>query len=236
MSIIAAIIFAIVAVIILFQLYSVLGRKSGFRVEDKVLAKPAEDFEGTLKLERPAETPRLPNLELLKSRDVNFNEINFLEKARETYEQVVLAFHKGELDGIKDRLAEKVYTRFAEAVAGRDGPQTRRLSFVDAPKADIDVIDCKDDTAQIRVRFLSELTYEEILPAEIPEAAIAAADEAAEPAAKPKKAAAAKTSKDEKEHKPEKEYRRTAEFWTFQKGMRNPSNPWLLTRVEAAKA
>lgn len=221
MPIIAAIIFAIVAVIILFQLYSVLGRKTGFRVEDKVLAKPAEDFEGTLKMERPAETPRLPNLELLKSRDVNFNEINFLEKARETYEQVVLAYHKGELDSIKDRLSEKVYTRFAEGVAGRDGPQTKTLSFVDAPKADIDVIECRDDTAQIRVRFLSELTYED-MPQPQPEVAETSGDAGAEKAAPPAK--------------PEKEHRRTAEFWTFQKGMRNPSNPWLLTRVEAAKA
>ena len=94
-NIVVLVIFAIVAVIILVQLYSVLGRKVGFRVEDKVLAKTGDDVDGKLQLERPAEPPKFPNLDVLKSKDVNFNEINFVEKARETYEQVVLAFHRG---------------------------------------------------------------------------------------------------------------------------------------------
>ncbi len=212
MNIAALVIFAIVAIIILVQLYSVLGRKVGFRVEDKVLAKSAEDMDGTLKLERPAEPPRLPNLDLLKSRDINFNEINFVEKARETYEQIVQAYHRGEIDTVKDRLSENVYAIFKQAVEGRSGPATRRLSFVDAPKADIDLIDFKDDAAQIRVRFLSELMFEDIpQPAEGEEGTVKA---------QPK----------------EKTYERTAEFWTFQKNLRNPGSPWLLTHTMAAKA
>jgi predicted lipid-binding transport protein (Tim44 family) len=214
-NIAALVIFAIVAIIILVQLYSVLGRKVGFRVEDKVLAKPAEDVDGALKLERPAEAPKLPNLELLKSRDVNFNEINFVEKAREAYEQIVQAYHRGDIDTVKDRLSENVYTIFKQAIDARTAPVTRRLSFVDAPKADIDVIDFKEDTAQIRVRFLSELMFED-LPQPV---------EGEEGAAAP-----------EVKEKPEKTYERTAEFWTFQKSLRNPGSPWLLTHTMAAKA
>ncbi|MBW8732870.1 MAG: Tim44/TimA family putative adaptor protein [Asticcacaulis sp.] len=207
----ALVIFAIVAIIILVQLYSVLGRKVGFRVEDKVLAKPAEDVDGAVKLERPAEAPRLPNLDLLKSRDVNFNEINFLEKARETYEQIVQAYHRGELDPVKDRLSENVLAIFRQAIASRSAPVSRRLSFVETPKADIDLIDFKDDTAQIRVRFLSELMFEEMLqPAD--------GEEGAKPQPK------------------DKSYERTAEFWTFQKNLRTPGSPWLLTHTMAAKA
>lgn len=216
MNIAALVIFAIVAIIILVQLYSVLGRKVGFRVEDKVLAKPAEDMDGALKLERPAEAPKLPNLDLLKSRDVNFNEINFIEKARETYEQIVQAYHRGDIDTVKDRLSENVYAIFKQAIEARTAPMTRRLSFVDAPKADIDLIDFKDETAQIRVRFLSELMFEDVPQAvEVGEGAAAS-----EPQEKPK----------------EKTYERTAEFWTFQKSLRNPGSPWLLTHTMAAKA
>jgi predicted lipid-binding transport protein (Tim44 family) len=36
--------------------------------------------------------------------------------------------------------------------------------------------------------------------------------------------------------KPQKIYKRTAEYWTFQKAMRNQGNPWVLAKVEAAKA
>jgi hypothetical protein len=240
--------FAIVAFVILFQLYSVLGRKTGFRVEDKVLAQKPDEYEGAIKLERPAEGPKLPNLDLLKSRDTNFNEVNFLEKARETYEQVVLAFHKGDLTGIRDRLASHVAETFSGAIAARTAAPTDTLSFVDTPKADLDVINFKDDTAEIRVRFLSELAYEGVQPPE-PETPVEAVEAAAEPVAEPEapvkktrsKKATAETAVEaapapQVPAKPEKIYKRTAEYWTFQKAMRNPNGPWLLTRVEAAKA
>ncbi len=214
-SIVAIVIFAIVALVILVNLYNVLGRKTGFRAEDKpVMVKGNEDGEAMPRLERPAE-PRLPNLDALKTRDTNFNEINFLEKARETYEQVVLAFHRGELDAVRDRLSERVLKTFSDAIAARDHAPIEVLSFVDTPKADFDVIDFKDDSAQIRVRFLSELAYE--TPAE-------ATPEAVEGAPPPVPS------------QPTRQYKRTAEFWTFQKAMKTPSAPWLLTRVEAAKA
>jgi len=154
------VIFAVVALVILVNLYNVLGRKVGFRVEDKALgAQKPDDAEAPGRPERALES-RNPSLDALKTRDASFNELNFLEKARETYEQVVTAFHKGELDGVKERLGERVYASFAEAIAARAEAPRDTLSFVEPPKADIDAIEFKDDTAQVRVRFLSELAYE----------------------------------------------------------------------------
>ncbi|MBW8880415.1 MAG: Tim44/TimA family putative adaptor protein [Asticcacaulis sp.] len=208
---------AIVAVVILIQLYNVLGRKVGFRPEDKPVIAKGDDFELSVKTAQ-IETSRTPNLDMLKTRDANFNELNFLEKARETYEQIVVAFHKGEIETVKDKLSEAVYKIFAGAIAERP-VRDEHLSFVDQPKADIDVIDFKDDVAQIRVRFLSELAYESHTtldpPAETEASAVPVTTKAA---------------------KPQKTYKRTAEFWTFQKGMRLANSPWLLTKVEVAKA
>ncbi len=45
-----------------------------------------------------------------------------------------------------------------------------------------------------------------------------------------------KASKKEVPAKPSKIYKRTAEYWTFQKGLRGQGGPWLLAKVEAAKA
>ncbi|MEI9903868.1 MAG: Tim44/TimA family putative adaptor protein [Asticcacaulis sp.] len=225
------VILAIVAVVILFQLYNVLGRKAGFRIEEKALPGKPEDFDATAKLlERPGEPARLPNLEVLKTRDVNFNEINFLEKARETYEQVVLAFHRGELDPIKDRLSEPVFRVFSGAVSARAEAPQASLSFVDQPKADLDTIEFKEDSAQVRVRILSELAYESTAPEAIQETVPETAPEtkAEAPVATP--------SGKKDTAKPVKTYKRTAEFWTFQKGLRNQNSPWVLARVEAAKA
>lgn len=226
---IVLVILAIVAVVILFQLYNVLGRKAGFRVEDKAMGTKPEDFDTTTKLlERPADVARVPNLEVLKTRDINFNEINFLEKARETYEQVVLAFHKGELDAIKDRLSERVLSKFRQVISERVAPHTDTISFVDTPKADIDTVEFNDDAAQVRVRFLSELAYESPAVVEEP---VPVTD-----GPKEKLADTSAPSAKKAELKSTKTYKRTAEFWTFQKGLRNQNSPWLLTRVEAAKA
>jgi len=215
---IALVIFAIIAVVILFQLYNVLGRRVGFRPEEKPATPKPDGFELMAKSERPIEAPRIPNLDQLKSRDANFNEVNFVEKARETYEQVVLAYHKGDLDGIKDRLTPEVYSAFSGALSRRDDGTSETLSFVDTPKADIDVIDFRDDAAQIRVRFLSELAYESKPDQPAEELAPSAVPVTKEP------------------EKPQKVYKRTAEYWTFQKTMRNQGNPWVLAKVEAAKA
>ena len=228
---IALVIFAVIAVVILFQLYNVLGRRVGFRAEEKPATPKPDGFELVAKPEKLVETPRIPNLDQLKSRDANFNEVNFVEKARETYEQVVLAYHKGDLDGIKDRLTPDVYKAFSGALADRQATTPETLSFVDTPKADIDIIDFREDAAQIRVRFLSELAYEAKPEAPAPKtlAEETLADDVA-PSAVPVTPA----TKDAE--KPHKVYKRTAEDWTFQKGMRNQGNPWVLAKVEAAKA
>ena len=229
-NMIVLVILAVIAVVILFQLYNVLGRRVGFRAEEKPATPKPDGFELMAKPEKPVETPRIANLDALKSRDANFNEVNFVEKARETYEQVVLAYHKGEIDGVKDRLTPDVYKAFSGALAGRaDGASNNAqdtLSFVDTPKADIDIIDFRDDAAQIRVRFLSELAYEAAPETLVVEAL---AEDVA-PSAVP----VTVTSKEPQ--KPQKVYKRTAEYWTFQKTMRNQGNPWVLAKVEAAKA
>jgi predicted lipid-binding transport protein (Tim44 family) len=236
-NIFVLILLAFMAAFILYQLYNVLGKQVGFRVEDKVAAPKTDEIELMTRSDKAAEGPRMPNLEILKARDVNFNEINFLEKAREAYEQVVLAFHKGDIDTVKDKLSETVFGVFSKAIKARTETSADTVSFVDTPKADIDVIDFKDDLAQIRVRFLSELAYESPLPpttaAESPVEAAPAGDTAV-PTVEP--VTATSSTKKADVAKPVRTHKRTAEYWTFQKGLRTPGNAWLLTKVEAARA
>lgn len=199
---------AIIAVVVLFQLYNVLGRRVGFKAEDKVQAPKPDEVETTQRGDKVPDLMKLPNLDTLKTKDSNFNEINFLEKSRETYEQIVVAFNRGDIESLKDRLSDGVYSVFSKAIAARGDDKVIRVSFVDAPKADIDLIDFKDERAQVRVRFLSELVYETTKPTD----EVGQADEII------------------------KHHRRTAEYWTFQKNLKSTTNPWVLTKVEAAKA
>ncbi|OYW81339.1 MAG: preprotein translocase subunit Tim44 [Asticcacaulis sp. 32-58-5] len=210
------VIFAVIAVVVLFQLYNVLGRRVGFKVEDKPAPRVSEDSDGPVRVEKKPEAPKFPNLEALKARDPQFNEINFIEKARETYEGVVVAFTKGDVQPVKDRLADNVYNVFSKAVQNRDPSAPKEtVSFVDAPKADMELIEFKDDFAQIRVRFLSELLYQTEAP-------------------KPSESALPETDATPIDVK--KTHKRTAEYWTFQKNLKSGTNPWLLAKVEAAKA
>ncbi|MFT3997191.1 MAG: Tim44/TimA family putative adaptor protein [Asticcacaulis sp.] len=199
-------ILAMIAVVVLFQLYNVLGRRVGFKAEDKPQIPKTEDAEAIAGRNpsevRLPERPRIPNLDALKARDAHFNEVNFAEKAREAYEQIVTAFNRGEIDGLKERLTETVFGVFARAIDARGENRSIRVSFVEPPKTDLDQIDLKEDKAWVRVRFLSELVYE--------------------------------TGEGETDTK--KTHGRTAEFWTFQKNLKSATNPWILSRVEAAKA
>lgn len=203
------IILGAIAAFILFQLYNVLGRRVGFKPDEQPsqpqVAADEAVIESIPRIEKKPEAPRIPNLEQLKARDTSFNELNFIEKSREVYESVVIAFNKGEIEAVRDKLDPPVYQVFADAIAARDAstpPDT--VSFVDTPKADFDAIDLNDDAAVVRVRFLSEIAYHK-----------ADADTSVEPV---------------------KAYRRTAEYWTFRKGLKSATQPWILTKVEAAKA
>ncbi|WAC47302.1 Tim44/TimA family putative adaptor protein [Asticcacaulis sp. SL142] len=212
------VIFAVIAVVVLFQLYNVLGRRVGFKVEDKPTPRISEDGDGPVRIEKKPEAPKFPNLEALKARDPQFNEINFIEKARETYEGVVVAFTKGDVDPVKDRLADNVYNVFSKAVQNRDPSAPKEtVTFVDGPKVDMELIDFKDDFAHIRVRFLSELLYQT-------------------EAAKPAEQAVPETDVLPVPAEAKKTHKRTAEYWTFHKNLKSGNNPWLLAKVEAAKA
>jgi predicted lipid-binding transport protein (Tim44 family) len=203
------IILAIIAAVVLYQLYNVLGKNVGLKAEDKLNNPKSDDHPiAPVIRDKPVEPAKVPNAETLKGRDPNFNEATFIEKAKEAYEQIVLAFNRGEIEGLKERLSDSVYSVFSTAISSRGDAKSIEAAFVDSPKADIDVINLKDDLADIRVRFLSELVYET------------------------KTLKASEGSADEIK----KTHRRTAEYWTFQKNLKSANNPWILNRVEAAKA
>lgn len=135
----------------------------------------------------------------------------------------MVAFTKGDIEPVKDRLSDNVYNVFSKAVQNRDPSAPKEtVTFVDGPKVDMELIDFKEDMAHIRVRFLSELLY-------VTEAAKDAAIDS-DSALPPTDVLPVPTPEPKKTHK------RTAEYWTFHKNLKSGNNPWLLAKVEAAKA
>ena len=151
------IIFAALAAVVLFQLYSVLGRRVGRQPEDAA-PEPAGVANG------PA--PPTPALEAdlggsgvaaMRARDPAFDVAKFLVGARSAYEAIVRAFATGDRDTLKPLLSPAVMDGFETAMAQRETEgRTEAVEFLQAPRADLEDLNVTGDEARAEVRFLAE--------------------------------------------------------------------------------
>lgn len=200
------VIFAIIAAVVLFQLYNVLGKRVGRQPADnKPAALPAGEAPA---LQRPAIDPvTLAAIAGLKTRDPAFDPTKFLEGARQAYETIVRGYAAGDRAALTPLLAPAVMSSFETGIAARETRgETELVEFLHAPRADLESATAEGDRAIAKVRFLSELRSR-IIPA--------GGEDASEPRI---------------------EERRTAEHWTFERVLGAADPNWVLARVEAASA
>lgn len=183
----------IVALVVIFKLRGVLGRRSEeddarlerYRTEQRKAASASQgdDKVVTLPQREPAaaratgeggvaiaETrARIRSaagsnseverglLEILKL-DPQFDPEPFVRGAKQAYELIVTAFAEGNRKLLRDLLSREVFESFQSAIVDREnrGEQVDQ-SFVGISKADIVDADLKDGTAQVTVRFVSQL-------------------------------------------------------------------------------
>ena len=90
--------------------------------------------------------------------DRSFDPEHFMRGAKQAYEMIVTAFAEGNRKTLRNLLSREVYDGFAAAITEREGRGEQvDQSFVGINKADIVEAECKRDTAQISVKFVSEL-------------------------------------------------------------------------------
>src|ERR1700761_3364697 len=158
MQVVELLIFAVLAAVVLFQLYSVLGRRMGRQPEDAAKAGPISPNAERLSARPEPSSLPAPGLAGLKARDPNFDPQRFLQGARTAYEQIVKAYASGDRDLLKRLTSSTVYRVFENALAARDAAdRTEQVEFLHPPRADLDDASINGDTARVRVRFLSEL-------------------------------------------------------------------------------
>ena len=123
MQLIELIIFAVLAAVVLYQLYSVLGRRVGRQPED---LNPATASARTAD-EPPADAVRdgapLTGLAALRARDPSFDVGAFLHGAKQAYEMVVTAFARGDRDTLRGLLSPSVMDSFEAAIATREAEE-----------------------------------------------------------------------------------------------------------------
>jgi predicted lipid-binding transport protein (Tim44 family) len=160
LQVLELIIFAGLAAIVLYQLYSVLGRRVGRQPEDTPAAEAA-----TASVRAPDRPPEpiedgvaLTGLAAIKAKDPAFDVTRFLQGAKGAYEMTVKAFAAGDRATLRNLLAPGVMASFDTAIASREAEgRTETVEFLHAPRADFEKADVVgDDLARVTVRFLAE--------------------------------------------------------------------------------
>ncbi|AQR60458.1 preprotein translocase subunit Tim44 [Brevundimonas sp. LM2] len=208
------VIFAVIAAVVLFQLYNVLGKKVGRQPQED--AKPLTPALPTTGADAPARTPGVDATLLaaaasLRARDPAFDPAKFIEGARQAYETIVRGYAAGDRAALKPLLTPAVLDSFETGIAARETRgETEQVEFLHPPRADLELASAEGDRAVAKVRFLAELRSKILPPAD--EATPGATAE------------------------PRIEERRTAEHWTFERSLGASDPNWVLARVEPASA
>jgi len=134
---------AVIAGVILFRLYTVLGRRTGHErpPQDAYRFQPNPDApiaDDTAKvMPRRADTadtasdPLTRGIAAIRLADRSFEAEHFLNGARQAYEMIVTAFAKGDRAALKPLLSNDVYHTFDQVIAARESAnETVTFTFV----------------------------------------------------------------------------------------------------------
>src|SRR5215470_17857303 len=180
------IIFLALAVFIFLRLRSVLGQRTGRErppydpfsardqvrgsTGDKVVTLPTRAVEQAAKPAEPVEpvdrwkgiaasgSATAAGLDAILAADKSFDPRHFLTGARAAYEMIVVAFAQGDRRTLREWLSKEVFDGFDQVIREREGRgETAESRFVSIDTTEITAADLRGRTAQLTVRFVSQL-------------------------------------------------------------------------------
>jgi len=153
------IILVVLAAVVLYQLYAVLGRRVGRQPEDAVHAGVTPQPGGVDAPKADLSTLVAPSgLAAIRSRDPNFDVGRFLQGARVAYEAIVRAFAVGDRPTLARLTTPAVMANFEKVIDQRESEgRTQVTEITGDPRADLDGLDVDGDVVRAKVRFLAEL-------------------------------------------------------------------------------
>lgn len=117
-------------------------------------AEPGERWKGIAE----AGSTVAAGLDAIAREDKSFDAKHFATGARAAYEMIVNAFAEGDRRSLKNLLAREVYEGFEGAIGEREKRgETAETKFVSIDKADIVSAELRGRTAQVTIRFVSQL-------------------------------------------------------------------------------
>jgi predicted lipid-binding transport protein (Tim44 family) len=179
------IIFLALAVFIFLRLRSVLGQRTGserppydraapnvLQRDNNVVPMPGSVIDQPPPLPSKEVTPPsdrwkgiaepgtalAQGLDAVVAQDSSFDPRHFISGARSAYEMIVLAFANGDRRALRDLLSGEVYESFDAAIKDREKhEQKTETRFVSIDKAELVGAEARDRSAQITVRFVSQM-------------------------------------------------------------------------------
>tara|TARA_B100001769_G_scaffold263731_1_gene247275 strand:- start:503 stop:1084 length:582 start_codon:yes stop_codon:yes gene_type:complete len=147
------IIFAVIAVFIIYRLRSVLGKRTGFQKNVnqqefvKKETKPQQD-------KIPQLTENEKKLEVVYMKSNSFDHKVFLEGAKKAFEIIITAFNKGDKKTLNNLVSKDVYNAFETAIdSGSNNPNSQFYSLIVDGIEDAKV---EGGKITIAVNFISE--------------------------------------------------------------------------------
>ena len=143
---------AMVAGVICFRLYTVLGRRTGHEPPPQTIAAPRPPTlpQPAAEVAPSSSSSGLVDIQLA---DRNFDTPRFLAGAREAYARIVTAFANGDRGELKPLLSPEVYAAFDAGITGRTA---QAPAFVKLHDARITGSALQGRVAEITVAFKAE--------------------------------------------------------------------------------
>ena len=149
------VIFAVIAVFIIYRLRSVLGKRTGFQknsTDQQFVKKQSTQKQEEAKIPQLKENEQ--KLEIVYKKIPSFDHKAFLEGAKKAFEIIITAFNKGDKETLKNLVSKDVLKAFEKAInEGLNNPNSQFYSLV------IDGIDnakVENGKITIGVNFISE--------------------------------------------------------------------------------
>ncbi len=123
------IIFAVIALFIIYRLKSVLGKRTGFQKsnEQQFVEKQTTKKELTI----PQLKENEQKLEAIYKKTPSFDHKSFLEGAKKAFEIIITAFNKGDKNTLKGLVSKDVYNAFEKAInEGSNNPSSQFYSLI----------------------------------------------------------------------------------------------------------
>jgi len=149
------IIFAGIAVFLVFRLRNVLGKRTGFENKpDKTAGIQPTETNKTISNNIPELEEKISKLKTAYENINNFNHKKFLEGAKRAFETIINAFNKGDKKTLKRLVTEGVYKTFEEAIDKKNINPDYQFYSLNIER--VEKVFVEGNSIKICIKFISE--------------------------------------------------------------------------------